>query len=67
MDMEKLRRMEADDVLRNPPSRPLTPREAEEALKPHRWEPPSVMPYAKLGIDGKTRKPYVVLGIQGTF
>lgn len=66
MDMEKLRRMDADDVLRNP-SRPLTPREAEEALKPRRWEPPSVMPYAKLGIDGKTRKPYVVLGIQGTF
>lgn len=66
MDMEKLCRTEADDVLRNP-SRPLTPWEASEALKPRRWEPPSVMPYAKLGIDGKTRKPYVVLGIQGTF
>lgn len=66
MDMEKLRRMEADDVLRNPSGR-LSPQEAEEALKPRRWEPPSVMPYAKLGIDGKTRKPYVVLGIQGTF
>lgn len=66
MDMEKLHRTEADDVLRNPSGR-LSPREAEEALKPRRWEPPSVMPYAKLGIDGKTRKPYVVLGIQGTF
>lgn len=66
MDTEKLRRMEADDVLRNPSGR-LSQREAAEALKPRRWEPPSVMPYAKLGVDGKTRKPYVVLGIQGTF
>lgn len=67
MDMEKLRRMEADDVLRNPPSRPLTPWEASEALKPRKWEPPSVMPYAKLGVDEKSKKPYVILGIQGTF
>lgn len=66
MDMEKLRRMEADGVLRNPSGR-LSPREAAEALKPRRWEPPSVMPYAKLGIERKSGKPYVVLGIQGTF
>ena len=32
MDMEKLRRMEADDVLRNPSGR-LSPQEAAEALK----------------------------------
>ena len=65
MDMETLRQMEADDVLRNP-SRPLTPREASEALKPRRWEPHSVMPYARLGNDKKTRKQHVALGIQGT-